>query len=685
MSWHDRWGHLNQDDRYSAAARSTAPIPISATGAVANDETCASANVLAIKSALSKSAATGRPVSIPPGTWLVEVTENGQQLFNLHSGAHVVGNGTIKVAPSSYDTYDVFCATGANDVRIDGITVEGDRHENTSGGDPFGMLLRFLGCSGVSVVGVTTRQAWGDGVYVGSDENDTPCSNVTIERLHSYDCNRGALTLVAVHGARINCCLLHDVDGSPPKFGISFEADARDMVKDVTVSNTEIYNCTHGAYDMQRRTGEQLGVTYSNCNIHHCVVGIAARAGSSITGGSISDCSDAAITIDGSPFFSRPEFTQGQPSIVLQGRPFFGYYLVRVDGSGGRGTATFRWSQDGGDTWAAEKVPIPVDGVAGLESTGGTLTFDDTTFSTGDEWDFGVHLDAVTGTWHFSAPYPGTGISVAGTPVAPTPRHDKYVLEFTSENLFRWSVDEGMTWQETEVSATGTASLGSTGAEIVFDGVYDAGCVYSWHTVIPNHAVSGVRILGNAHGIGIDGMCDVTITGCAVEGTALTAVGIGRRCSSSVITIANCSITRTARECVNVQSGEARILHNSLESCSANRNCIDFERNSSGVMRGNKVRDSGSMPRSARVKASCVGVVVERNDIRGAAGGILNEAAGTRIIGNDCRGSGGITSTGANCRVNDNDCEGASIGMSVTGSGSTAARNIDHDGTTYEM
>lgn len=170
------------------------------------------------------------------------------------------------------------------------------------------------------------------------------------------------------------------------------------------------------------------------------------------------------------------------PAIVASGEPDADYdFRVEIDLGGARETATFRWSIDGGQTWEAEDVATPAaPGDIALGATGVSLNFPATVGT----------RSAVTQTGA------GPAITTSGDP------DDAYDVRILitgaggrGVGVFQWSIDDGETWEELDVTipaTPGTHVLGTTGVSVTFaDDAFVDGESYRFTTTAPTPYVLG--------------------------------------------------------------------------------------------------------------------------------------------------------------------------------------------------
>lgn len=185
-----------------------------ATGDGATDDTAA------IQAAIT--AADGkRPVCFPSGTYMVNAA-TGIQLNIAGTQLELAPGATVQAITNSLTNYAIVNVTAAN-CSITGGTVRGDitTHTGSTGEWGHGIVINGGG-SGCVISGVTVKNCWGDGIYIG---NGTPVDvrivNVTADSNRRQGLSAaGATRLRIIGGSYINTGIL---GSTSPAAGIDIE------------------------------------------------------------------------------------------------------------------------------------------------------------------------------------------------------------------------------------------------------------------------------------------------------------------------------------------------------------------------------------------------------------------------------------------------------------------------------
>lgn len=204
-------------------------------GAKGDGLTVDSAN---IQSALDTGAGD---VYVPDGTYMIDAVSSAlepqsNQRLILSQGAE------LKAIANSSAGYRVIKIESKTRVRIEGGKITGERNDHTGVGGEAGMCVEVRASTYIDILGVTISDGWGDGIYLGSD-NDvdrTKCENVTIRDCVIRNNRRNNISVINCENLIIEGCLIAEANGTASQFGIDLEPnnDVEDIV------NTKIVNCT---------------------------------------------------------------------------------------------------------------------------------------------------------------------------------------------------------------------------------------------------------------------------------------------------------------------------------------------------------------------------------------------------------------------------------------------------------
>lgn len=214
------------------APASSVVVNVRDKGATPNDS---SNDTPAIQSAIDQAAATGGTAYVPDGTYMIDtfkrVMMKSGVTLKLSSGA------ILKAIGSNRPIYDVIRVEYASNVNIIGGTVQGDRYSHSGTGGEHGHGIEVWGGKNVVIEGVTAKEAWGDGVYVGSGS-----ANVTLCSVIADNNRRQGLTLTDVDGVLVKNSVFKGSNGTIPYAGIDIEPNVSEFVRNVKILNSQMIN-----------------------------------------------------------------------------------------------------------------------------------------------------------------------------------------------------------------------------------------------------------------------------------------------------------------------------------------------------------------------------------------------------------------------------------------------------------
>ena len=149
----------------------------------------------------------------------------------------------LKVQPNAAGNYEVFEINKVSNAHILGGTLVGDRGEHLGSGGEWGMGIRVTGSDNIVIEGVTVRDMWGDGIYLGkAGGSATQNENITIYGVNMDHNRRQGITITQGKGVKILNSTLQNTDGTDPRAGIDIEPNANENVSDIEIRGNTFNN-----------------------------------------------------------------------------------------------------------------------------------------------------------------------------------------------------------------------------------------------------------------------------------------------------------------------------------------------------------------------------------------------------------------------------------------------------------
>lgn len=189
----------------------------------------------AIKKAISFIGPGCRVLYLPAGGY--EVSED----IALVSDMTLRGDGkstVIRRVGNSLDNYAIIDLTNVNNVTVENLIIQGERHSHTGATGEWGMGLQMKNANYININNVSAMYCWGDGVYIGSNEAGQGCSNIRIENCHFFMNRRNGMGVVNADAVFVKNTYFTTNTGTAPQAGICFEPNKNgEKIDDVIVES----------------------------------------------------------------------------------------------------------------------------------------------------------------------------------------------------------------------------------------------------------------------------------------------------------------------------------------------------------------------------------------------------------------------------------------------------------------
>jgi len=191
----------------------------------------------AIQAAIEVVAGTGGTLLVPDGTYMINAILNSNKGLILRSNMtfRMSSGAVLKAITNSSPGYAILYLPRVTNVNVIGGTLEGDRSTHTGTLGESGMGITVATSQNVYIEGVTAKECWGDGFYIGG----TNCTNITLCNVVADHNRRQGLSVVYADGVIVRNSTFKNTQGTLPEAGIDIEPNAGE-----TVANMQILGCT---------------------------------------------------------------------------------------------------------------------------------------------------------------------------------------------------------------------------------------------------------------------------------------------------------------------------------------------------------------------------------------------------------------------------------------------------------
>ena len=215
----------------------------------------------AIQAAVDALPRTGGTVRVPAGNYMIDTA----RAINLRSNVHLDmdADAQLTALPNARKRYHVIKVWRADNVRISGGRIVGDRDHHQGSEGEWGYGINIQASRRVTVSGTRLSDCWGDGMWIGALGRGLGVeisTDVTVENVVSTNNRRQGLSIGPCQRVRILNSTFANTHGTAPQSGIDLEPMAQGQVRDVLIEG-----CTF--------TGNKgCGI-----EVHHNVSGLVIR------------------------------------------------------------------------------------------------------------------------------------------------------------------------------------------------------------------------------------------------------------------------------------------------------------------------------------------------------------------------------------------------------------------------
>jgi len=174
--------------------------------------------------------------------------------FNHDNQGLFIEDGTTIIAKSNkgFNNNGPFSAPGAtlfnikdrNNISIlaYGVTIQMRKEEYEKLPGEWRACITLFGCSNVQLLGLTLKDAGGDGFDISPGTHQEYCKDILIKDITCDNNMRNAISVISVDGLKIENCVLKNTNGKKPGAGIDLEPNKFiHRLNHIVISNTLVF------------------------------------------------------------------------------------------------------------------------------------------------------------------------------------------------------------------------------------------------------------------------------------------------------------------------------------------------------------------------------------------------------------------------------------------------------------
>ena len=207
-----------------------------ATGDGSTDDT------VAIQNAVDDvKAAGGGTVLVPDGVYIIDAVKSIRLKSNIQ--LRLSPNATLQAAPNDKANYAVIRIINDENVEVVGGSIIGERDYHTGESGEWGHGINVIGSSMIRIADIAISDCLGDGIYLGSSQDQNYCADVIIENFDIHNCRRNGITVISGRLVTIRDGVISDTNGTDPQSAICLEPNnIEEYLEDILIDNVKAIN-----------------------------------------------------------------------------------------------------------------------------------------------------------------------------------------------------------------------------------------------------------------------------------------------------------------------------------------------------------------------------------------------------------------------------------------------------------
>lgn len=206
-------------------------------------------------------------IFIERGSYSFDITDEEASGIELNDNTDIFLKGTLTLIPNNLSRSSVVYVKGKN-IRLvgDGGVIKGDKQAHKGLEGEWGMGVNVHNSSDCVISNLNIQDCWGDCIYVGIQS-----SNIVINNCHLKNARRQGISITSGKNISIIDCIINDVKGTAPEYGIDIEPNSNETVENVIISGVKVSNCVGGILLFGKAKGAVVkDITINNCVIKEC-------------------------------------------------------------------------------------------------------------------------------------------------------------------------------------------------------------------------------------------------------------------------------------------------------------------------------------------------------------------------------------------------------------------------------
>lgn len=202
-------------------------------------------------------------IILQSNVYTVKALKDDVECIRVPSNTEVVLQGIVILRPNEFTHSYIFRLTGENITISGGGMIIGDKNKHIGEKGEWGMGIFIWNGRGIVIDNITIKDCWGDCVYIGGDSREIKITNCRID-----NGRRQGVSVTSADGVLITDCIITNISGHAPEYGIDIEPNSGQSVDNVLIHNLNIINCKGGILAYGYENKASIGsLSITNCII----------------------------------------------------------------------------------------------------------------------------------------------------------------------------------------------------------------------------------------------------------------------------------------------------------------------------------------------------------------------------------------------------------------------------------